>query len=502
MTTVRRFYLLLTCFLMGFAILGLELLGFRLYGPVYGYSSYVAGTLIGVILAALSLGYLIGGRLADRAPRPPVLYRLLVIAGLLLVAFCFVYRALLDWFFFTFQLEFITGLILVTVVAFGPIMVLLSMTSPFIIRLVAVQDRVGTAAGTIYALSTVGSILGSFITPFVLVPTIGAHMTLVIMTGVVLAVGVVGLVGLRRAWVIALLPLGLTPLSFSEQRENVVLEIQSPYSDLEVERGRGENLYVLAVNKWSWYSRGVAAGSMETGSYFDFFLLGPKLVPVREMAVLGMGAGTSVLQFQHFYGDRIHIDAVEIDPWVVKIAKDKRYFGVEEGPSVTIHTEDARPYLRTCEKEYDLVEIDMYQGGPLIPFYVTTVEFFELVSERMSDNGLAITNVLALGSDKLLAACVVKTLQEVFPSVYALRTGSNYVLFAFKKPTPLALVRRRLEAVRTEGLAGIAYRASGITTPEPYPGAHVFRDDDADIEWITFDMVRRDANKRRLHQKR
>ncbi len=500
MTTVRRFYLLVTCFLMGFVILGLELLGFRLYGPVYGYSSYVAGTLIGVILAALSLGYVIGGRLADRAPRPPVLYRLLVIAGLLLVAFCFVSRALLDWFFFKF--EFITGLILVTAVAFGPIMVLLSVTSPFIIRLVAVEDRVGTAAGTIYALSTVGSILGSFITPFVLVPGIGAHMTLVIMTGVVLAVGVIGLLGLRRTWAMALLPLGLTPLSFSEQPENVVLQIQSPYSDLQVEQREGGKPYILAVNNWAWYSRGVAAGSMETGSYFDFFLLGPKLVPVREMAVLGMGAGTSVMQFQHFYGDRIHIDAVEIDPWVVRIAKDKRYFGVEEGPSVTIHTKDARPYLRTCEKEYDLVEIDMYQGGPLIPFYVTSVEFFELVSERMSDNGLAVTNVLALGNDRVLVACVIKTLQEVFPSVYTLRTRTNYMLFAFKKETPLALVRRRLEALRGGELAAIAGRASGITTPEPYPGAHVFRDDDADIARITFNMVRRDANRRRLHQKR
>jgi len=495
-TTVRRFYLLLTCFLMGFAILGLELLGFRLYGPVYGYSSYVAGTLIGVILAALSIGYVIGGRLADRAPRPPVLYRLLVIAGLLLVAFCFVYRVLLDAFFIAFKSQFITGLIFVTVVVFGPIMVLLSVTSPFIIRLVAVEDRVGTAAGTIYALSTVGSILGSFLTPFVLVPTIGAHMTLVIMTGIVLVVGVIGLVGLRRAWVIALLPLGLTPLSFPQQPENIVLQIQSPYSDLQVEQPGEGKPYVLAVNSWAWYSRGVAAGSVETGSYYDLFVLGPKLVPVREMAVLGMGAGTSVLQFQRLYGDRIHIDAVEIDPWVVKIAKDKRYFGVEEGPSVTIHTKDARPYLRTCEKKYDLVEIDMYQGGPLIPFYVTSVEFFQLVSDRMSDNGLAMTNVLALENDKLLVACVIKTLQEVFPSVYTLQTGSNYVLFAFKQETPLALVRRRIEAAGGGALAAIARRASGITTPEPYPGAHVFRDDDADVARITFDMVRRNAIRR------
>ncbi len=493
---VKRFFLLVTCFLMGFAILGLELLGFRLYGPEYGYSSYVAGTLIGVILAALSLGYVIGGRLADRAPRPPVLYRLIVIAGLLLVGFAFVYKGLLEFFFVEFGM--ITGLILVTIVLYGPPMVLLSMTSPFIIRLVAIEDRVGTAAGSIYALSTVGSILGSFLTPFVLVPAIGSHMTLVIMTAIVLVVGVIGLLGVRGRWALALLALGLLPFSFPKAEEGVVLRIESPYSDLQVKREKEGEPYVLAVNRWAWYSKGLPS-TIQTDSYYDYFLLGPKLVPVKEMVVLGMAAGTSVKQFQHYYPG-IHIDAVEIDPWVVKIAKNKEYFGIEEGDNLAIHIQDARPYLRKCKKRYDLVEIDMYQGGPFIPFYVTTVEFFQLVSDRMSDNGVAITNVLALSSqrkdpsEKLLVACVIETMQEAFPSVYVLQHRSNHLVFAFKKPTTLEQVRGRLEAVTTGNLVGLASLAGAITTPTPYPGAHVFTDDKADVARITFNMVRRYAN--------
>jgi spermidine synthase len=495
---VRRFFLLATCFLMGFAILGLELLGFRLYGPAYGYSTYVSGTLIGVILAALSLGYVIGGRLADRSPRPAVLYRLLTIAGLLLVVFSFVYDDLLDWFYL--QFEFLVGLVLVTVLIYGPPMVLLSVTSPFIIRLIALQDRVGTAAGSIYALSTIGSILGSFLTPFVLVPTIGSHMTLLIMTAIVLVVGVLGLVGVRGTWALALLALGLLPFSFPKAEEGVVLRVESPYSDLQVKRGEEEAPYVLAVNRWAWYSKGLSR-SMTTSSYYDYFLLGPGLVPVKEMAVLGMAAGTTIKQFQHFY-PRIHIDAIEIDPWVVKIAENKKYFGIEEGPNLTIHVQDARPYLRTCTKRYDLVEIDMYQGGPFIPFYVTTVEFFQLVSDRMADDGLAITNVLALSDDELLVACVIKTVQAVFPSVYVLQHRSNYLLFAFKKPTSLEEVRTRLEPLTTGPLGRAARRAGAITTPTPYPGAHVFTDDKADVARITFNMIRRYANERRLEQRR
>jgi len=523
---VKRSFLLATCFLNGFAVLGLELLGFRLYGPEYGYSSYVAGTLIGVILAALSLGYYIGGALADRAPRASVLYRLLVVAGLLLVVFCFVYRPVLGWSATLSSRFYLLRIVLVTILLYGPVMVLLSVTSPFIIKLIAEEDRVGTAAGSIYALSTVGSILGSFLTPFVLVPEIGSHMTLIIMTAIVLAVGVAGLVGLRPVWGLALLALGLTPLSFPKAEEGVVLRIESPYSDLLVQKDPKSGEYVLAVNRWAWYSRGVSEqGELLTGAYYDYYLLGPVLVPVKEMAVLGMAAGTSIKQIQEYYPG-IHIDAVDIDPWVVRIAKMK-YFGLKESETLTIHTQDARPFMRASTTKYDLVEIDMYQGGPFIPFYVTTVEFFRLVGERMSDNGLAIANVLALSPEsarptseaQLLVWCVVKSFQETgqFPSVYVLAHHSNFLIFAFKKATPFEEVQRRLGAVaanealrqrlgtvKFEALKLVASQAGAITVPELFPGAHAFYDDDADVDRITFDMIRAyvNANRYKLAKRR
>jgi spermidine synthase len=217
-----------------------------------------------------------------------------------------------------------------------------------------------------------------------------------------------------------------------------------------------------------------------------------------------VAAGTSIMQFQRVPEYRgIHIDAVEIDPWVIKIAKMEEYFGLKEGPNLAIHIQDARPFLRMTEKRYDLVEIDMFQGGPFVPFYVTSVEFFQLVSDRMSDNGLAITNVLALSDEKLLVWCIVATMKAVFPSVYVVRRSSNYLVFAFKKETSLAEVRRRLGAVRTRGLEELAQEtASKLVTPNPYPGTHVFTDDKADVARITFNMVRRYANVRRSQRRR
>ena len=142
----------------------------------------------------------------------------------------------------------------------------------------------------------------------------------------------------------------------------------------------------------------------------------------------------------------------------------------------------------------------MFQGGPLIPFYVATKEFFQLVSDTMSPNGVAITNVIALANDRLLISCIAETMQEVFPSVYVLRVPrrSNYLLFAFKQKTPLhEVVRPRLRAITTQGLKEMAAAAADeMTMPEPYPGTHVFTDDKADVARVTFAMVRRYANKR------
>jgi MFS family permease len=152
----------------------LEVLGFRLFAPYFGSSVYVTGTLVGIVLAALSLGYLIGGTLADRRPEERVMYAAILAAAVYLAVMLLVYRALLEA-FQTWGL--VAGTLAAASTIFVPPMLALSIVSPYLVRLAAVHERIGSVAGRMFAVSTVGSIAGSFLATFVLVPQLGSHAT-------------------------------------------------------------------------------------------------------------------------------------------------------------------------------------------------------------------------------------------------------------------------------------------------------------------------------------
>src|SRR5262249_23218260 len=132
-----------------------------------------------------------------------------------------------------------------------------------------------------------------------------------------------------------------------------------------------------------------------TSYYYDYFALGPALVPANHLLILGMGAGGSI-HSTRVAAPNIEIDAVEIDPKVVEAAR--RWFGIDSAdPRIHIHVADARPWLSRDRGTYDLVQVDLYQGGPYIPFYLVTEEFFRLVRARMPDDGLLMMNVFDAG---------------------------------------------------------------------------------------------------------
>jgi len=490
---LRTFYLGATAFTCGFCVMGLELLGFRLFGPTFGYSSYVWGSLIGIILAALSVGYIFGGRLADKKPQSAVLFKLIVGAGCYLFVMLLVYRKVLDVSFMKFGT--IWGALVATIIIFGVPMVLLSTVSPFIIRLLTVQQKAGEIAGGIYGLSTIGSILGTFVTSFVLIGVLGSHLTLLLFSSIVLLVGIAGLVSRSPKWAASVLLALIAPFSFPRAEKNVILRKESFYNDIRVlEKEDGKK--ALSVNRWTSYS--VSVGEKDNylteTSYYDYFNAAALLTEPREILVLGMGAGTSVKQYLHFFPEA-HVDAVEIDPEIIRIAKDEEYFGVKEGPRLKIFSQDARPYLRKSNKKYDVIEVDMFQGGPYVPFYVTTKEFFQAVSDHLLPGGVVVMNVLSLGDDQTLLCSIEKTLKVVFPTVFAIRVGvsSNYLLTALKKKVSVpGGVRTILTAKRA--LHGKLYSVITrfidkiIFLPEN-EAAHVFTDDKADVERVTFQMV-------------
>jgi spermidine synthase len=472
-----------TCFLTGGVILVLEVLGFRLFAPYFGTSVYVTGTLVGIVLAALSLGYLLGGALADRLPQERVMHSAILAAAVYLALVLIVYRGLLaglqTW-------GLVAGTLAAAVVILGAPMLALSIVSPYLIRLAAIHERIGTVAGRIFAVSTLGSIAGSFLATFVLVPRLGSHATLIGCVAVLLLLGAGGLWRSARRASPALAALLLLVPSYAPVEKDVVLRTESAYNTIEIRDQNG--LRVMTLNRPIWRQSYLAhpEGRLP-GTYREYFALAPFLAEVRDVLILGASAGASLTELRHWFG--VSIDAVDIDPEVLRLARE--YFGVKEDERTRLIAADARPFLATATKRWDFIEIDLFHGGPEMPFYVATREFFTLVSARLAPHGVVMMNVLGNlepGRDELVRA-VGRTMAAVFPRVYAMPFNGNTLLVAMADEIDLPELRGRLAGVPApfRPLAETVYYRLQLIPPDGPP----LTDDRAPVEQMTHRLLAR-----------
>jgi spermidine synthase len=213
-------------------------------------------------------------------------------------------------------------------------------------------------------------------------------------------------------------------------------------------------------------------------------------VPANNLLVLGMGAGRSI-QASRAVAPELEVDAVEIDPEVVRVARE--YFGLPQNdPRLRVHIADARPWLAAHPMKSDIVHIDLFQGGPYVPFYLTTVEFFTMVRSSLAEGGVLIVNVLDKSPKQELLQAMGATLRQVFPTVQRLSTqGGNHLLFAFAEKRDLPETVARLKGAAgppwVQELARIA--AIEMVEFESRPGAVIFTDDRAPVEEMTRRML-------------
>jgi spermidine synthase len=472
---------LATCALAGSVMMALEVVAFRLYAPYFGYSIFVWGSMIFVVMAALSFGYALGGWIADRAETDLPVYASALASAL--------YQLLMLLTLYSFlpslaQAGDFTGTVLATGIIFAFPMTALATIPPVVIRLLARAGHVGAAAGKVYAVSTVGSMAGTLATTFLLLPRFGTRTTLEVLCAVPLVVGVLGLASAMRggrAMLLLLLLLPITPEPFWP--EDTVWTGESPYNFLRVAR-RGSRLILFLNNNAAqtvWEEHGAA-----TGFYYDQFALGPLLVPVRRALALGMGAGGSIRATRRT-APAVEFDAVEVDPKVVEAAE--RFFQLDlNDPLLHVHIADARRWLVRDTKLYDLIQEDVYQGGPYVPFYLVTEEFFRLVRAHMTSDAVLMMNVFDVSSDRRLLFATAATMRRVFPSLMVRsEIHGNHILFAFTGPRSLESARRALEQGHT-GLSETAAKTIADLTPPQ--GTQPFTDDLAPVEEMTRNMIR------------
>jgi spermidine synthase len=482
----RAFLWIATATVTGAIVMAMELTAFRLYAPYFGNSIYVWGSMISVVMLALAVGYGLGGWIADQRASDTVLYFIVLGSGVYQLLIVFVARAVMLklW-----QSGDFLGPVLATVIIFGPPMVALAMTSPFVIRLLARAGHVGITVGNVFAMSTAGSVAGVLGTSFYLVPRFGTRVTMEILCGASIVVGAFGLMMRRKAAVLLALPAALLFVApIPKTPPTVLWSGESAYNRIFVIENKGLRLLALNDPRFAQTIEKVDGGG--SGFYLDEFALGPVIVPAKNLLVLGMGAGGSIQVSKAVVPD-IEIDAVEIDPEVVRVAHE--FFALPQNdPRLHVHIADARPWLAEHPAKNDLVHIDLFQGGPYVPFYLTTVEFFRLVKSRMADSGVLIVNVYDKSSRQELLEAMGATLRQVFPSLERLsRADGNHILFAFAEKRELAETVARLKrGAGPPWVRELALKAAGeMVAFEARAGAVIFTDDRAPIEEMTRRML-------------
>ncbi|MEK6917142.1 MAG: fused MFS/spermidine synthase [Nanoarchaeota archaeon] len=432
-------FLYVTCFITGAVVLILEVLGFRLFAPYFGNSVYVSGSLIGIILAALSLGYFLGGMLADKYPSKKNLYYLIFSSGIYLsLVFIFYKKFLLIIQGF----GIVYGTIFSTIIVFWIPMTLLSMVSPYIIKLLANEKEIGRISGNIFSISTLGSITGSFLATFFLLPYLGTNTTLKLSIIILFAISIIGLIIEKKInagmWLFLLLVIIPQPVL---KDPGLIYETESSYNIIKIYENYG--IRYMTLNNPKWRQSYLPTPGKILESYREYFNLAPYIVDVKDVLILGMSAGASVHELRTFFN--VSIDAVEIDPKVVELAKE--YFAIKDDNYLNIYVEDARTFIQTTDKKYDFIEIDLFHGGPEIPFYTATKEFFESIYDRTSDNGIVMMNVLgSVESDTgELVNAIGDTMTVVFPSVFVFPMDGNSIIIATKQKMGLDEIKKKLQ---------------------------------------------------------
>jgi spermidine synthase len=483
---VARLRLSILVLVAGACSLATEMAGARLLAPYFGTSNVVWANVIGLILVYLSLGYWLGGKVADRHPTERALGLVVLVAavsiGVLPFATAPLFAAAASAFAGVSAGAFIASFA-GTLLMFALPVTALGAVAPWAIRL-AVTDvaEAGSVAGRLYALSTLGSIAGTFLPVLVLIPLIGTRRTLL---AAALALALAALPMLPRTAAAAPLALAvlflLPPGAVKAATDGTVLfEGESPYQYVQVVQ-RPDGSRVIHLNEgWALHSLLPADGPLTHG-YWDAFLALPLLThaPAGHVAILGNAGGT-VSNLYRAAWPATHVDGVELDPLVSAVGR--RYLGMG-GPNLTVHTADARFWLQGAKGPFDAIVVDAYRQ-PYIPFHLISKEFFTLVRDRLGPHGVVAINVGTPPNLTGVVDWVQRTMRAVFPAVQAVRYDDfNSVLIGYRDPAEATGARETLMGATGLPAGPSRLLATGLRAVPP--GGDVLTDDRAPIEWLT-----------------
>ena len=442
----------LAVFVAGAAVLAVEIAASRVLAPFFGNSLYVWGALIGVVLTALAIGYWAGGALADRAPRLTLLLGAIAIGACAVLAVPIlddrILEAVVSW-----NPGPRANPVVATIALFGLPSVVLAMVTPIAVRLsVEAVARVGATAGRLFAISTAGSIVGTFATAFWLIPEFGTDQLLgFVAAALFLAATLVAAAQWRAVTAVAGLAATVAAViaafALAPATSGIVLSAESVQNWSPLYRSRGgvaeqaptsAEGYDLVYRKDTAYHRLAVMDDLDTRylrfsssfqsgmwlkdpfatrfTYTDYFDLGLAYNPsTRKVLFIGLGGGSAPKRMWRDF-PRLRIQVAELDPEVVKVAY--RYFRLPRSNRLSVTVQDGRRFLASDDRKWDLIALDAYYADS-VPFHLTTREFLELVRDRLNPGGVVVVNAIGAvrGSSSKLLRAFYRTYRSVFPTV-------------------------------------------------------------------------------------
>lgn len=426
-----------TVFVTGACVLVIEIVATRILAPYFGNTIYSVSSVISVVLAALSVGYWIGGRLADKYPSKRLFFIIIAFSGALVLLMQFMQVSLLPSIGYRLPLTF-GPLIMSCVLFFVPSFVL-GLLSPFA---VALQQRdsggqgVGTTAGEIFFFSTVGSIVGSLLAGFVLIPLFGLSVILIGVGVALILLGIIPVIifGMEKKFTVLSIMLAASMLMLASTAMalpgNVLYSRDGVYERISITDSTYNGRPARFLSQDTSNSAAIYLDSDElVYDYSTYYALHSMFAPKVDRALVIGGGAYSIPKALLADLPEAEVDVSEIEPSLVPLSK--KYFGLQEDPRLTHYIEDGRRMLHDTKHHYDVIFSDVYHSMYSVPAHFTTQEFMKLAQNRLTDDGVFIANLIGSirPEEPSFIWSQVKTMQQVFPQVY---------VFAVRSPADLA----------------------------------------------------------------
>ena len=498
----HKIYLYLTEFFAGMSVMAVELGASRLLAPYFSSSQIVWTIIIGTIMIAMALGNIYGGRMADRDPNPDRLYGRIVIASiwiaLIPVLGKYIILGISALLVFTINTNFLiwAAFAACMVLFVFPLFLLGTVTPSLVKYTVNSLDDSGKTVGTLGAFNTIGSIIGTFLPTFVTIPAVGTSVTFLIFAGILLLLALIYFVTNRikskRVAVAVIILLIACIIGSSDHfafwEDEVVYEGESVYNYLQV--NEDEEQVSLLTNVLFGVQSVYKKDKGLTDTFCDYALAAPLMAGQSErdsldVLMLGVGAGTYASQCKHYF-DNVQVEGVEIDGKITELANT--YFEMPQDVKVT--TYDGRAFLEVSDQKYDVIFVDAYQDIT-IPFQMSSVEFFTLVRDHLSEDGVMVVNLnMWEETEGDINAHLMDTIAQVFPNIYTVDVAhtTNKELFASRSDDILQKLQASISSVQDTELRLLMRRVSAsLQTYEA--GNYIMTDDKAPVELLGMRVI-------------